>query len=264
MNQSFRISKSYFVAISVSGFGIGFLVGLSASPVVNALLAGILSLVAAVVGALCGIRIEKSKPEPKLGQDPDAENKDQGSQLEWDTFPFAARVSPLPMAFLVIAIVAGSLVGLYARTHEWFAETPAHLVKKWQKSTDLSPEDIARRLFDSMYGTAKPEAKSEEPNNLKAISFLIGALAKSEEANTGAAASPHAGVLFAYSSAQLASLDPSRLRDSAAVSDLYTRTGGLWAALAKSVNETSIDEAQRMKLFTAFWNEMKNNENSVR
>jgi hypothetical protein len=218
MNGTFRIPWLYLLAISLTGLGIGFLVGLSASPVVNGLLTGIVTLVAAVVGALCGVRLEKSKPEDKLAENPDDKNKDQGSRLEWNAFPFTARVSPAPMAFLVITIVAGSLLGLYARTHEWLAETPAHLVKKWQKSTDLKPEEISRRLFDSIYGTAKVETKSEAPDNLKAISIVLGALVKANEEKNeerASAAAPHAGVLFAVPEDKckcLRSLDAKDLR----------------------------------------------------
>ena len=66
MQRPLKIPLSYFIAISAAGIGIGILVGLSASPVVNSLLAGILTVVAGVVGALCGVSIEQSKPDAKL------------------------------------------------------------------------------------------------------------------------------------------------------------------------------------------------------
>jgi hypothetical protein len=216
MNKRPIIPVSYFIAIGASGLGVGLLVGLSASPVVNALLAGILSLAAGVVGALCGVRLEQSKSDATLDENPsNDQDKDQGPRLEWTGSPFVARVSPVPMAFLVVAIVAGSLAGIYARTHEWFAESPEHLVKKWQKSTDLSPNDIARRLFDSIYGTAKVEAKSEEQKNVDALSKVVGALVKLGEAKTNESNPVHSGILFAVEAKEckrLRSLDVNDLR----------------------------------------------------
>jgi hypothetical protein len=171
MNQSFKIPPSHFVAIFASGLGIGFLVGLSASPVVSALIGGIVSLAAGVVSALCGVRLEKSEPPPgeKLNQAVGSQGKGNGSA-------FTAHVTPLPIAFLVISIVLGSLLGLRARTQEWFAESPEHLSDKWQKSTGLTKEQIAVRLFNSIYGVGKGEAKSEEGKESEAKPIAAGVL----------------------------------------------------------------------------------------
>jgi len=187
MNQPFKIPWRDLLAIFVTGLGIGFLVGLSASLVVNALIGGIVSLAAGVVSALCGVRLEKS--EPKAGEDAGSPG---GVSF------FSGQVSPVPIAVLVISIVLGSLLGLQARTREWFAESPEHLVKKWHKSTGLNEQDIAKILFNSIYGGGKGGAKSEEE--------------KGSEAKPLAA-----GVLFAVSADQCERLhhyldDPDRLR----------------------------------------------------
>jgi hypothetical protein len=80
------------------------------------------------------------------------------------------------------------------------AESPEHLVKKWQKSTHLSEQAIATRLFNSIYGL-KPVA--------------IGGLVDSEEKTTET--STAAGVLFAMPANECERLrhfldDPERLR----------------------------------------------------
>ncbi len=69
MNKPFKIPWAYLLAISLTGLGIGFLVGLSASPVVNALIGGIVSLAAGVVSALCGVRLEKSEAKDSPGNE---------------------------------------------------------------------------------------------------------------------------------------------------------------------------------------------------
>jgi hypothetical protein len=184
MNGTFRIPWLYLLAISLTGLGIGFLVGLSASPVVNALIGGIVSLAAGVVSALCGVRLEKS--EAKEAKDsPDIGNPNQAVPPQGNPSAFAAHVNPVPIAFLVISIVLGALLGLHARTREWFAESTDHLVAKWENSTGLTKKEIATRLFDSIYGTTKSEGKTSEE--------------KPSGEKTGGTASPQAGVLFAAS-----------------------------------------------------------------
>jgi hypothetical protein len=172
MNKSLKIPWPYLVAIFLSGFCIGFLVGLSASPVVNALIGGIVSLAAGVVSALCGVRLEKSEPKDS----PAGEEQNEGIGSPGSVSAFSAQVSPVPIAFLIVSIVLGSLLGLQARTHEWFAESPEHLADKWQKSTGLSKEQIAVRLFNSIYGAGKEEAKSEKDKDSEAKPISAGVL----------------------------------------------------------------------------------------
>ena len=172
MNKRFKIPWPYLVAIFISGLCIGFLVGLSASPVVNALIGGIVSLAAGVVSALCGVRLEKTEPNDS----PAGEGQNKGSESLSRSSAFSAQVSPVPIAFLIVSIVLGSLLGLTARTQEWFAESSEHLAAKWQKSTGLTKEQIAIRLFDSIYMVGKGEAKSEEGKDSEAKPVSAGVL----------------------------------------------------------------------------------------
>jgi len=75
--------------------------------------------------------------------------------------------------------------GIYARTNEWFAESPEHLATKWQKATGMTGQEISVRLFDSLYGAAKKKRPGDEESK-----------GESEGAN------PHQGVLFAVSEDQ--------------------------------------------------------------
>jgi hypothetical protein len=176
------IPWTYLLATTLSGLGIGVLVGLSASPVVNVLITGILSLVGGVVSGLCGINLQSDKPAAEASEG--EEQKSAASILP-------VGVTPVPIAFFVMSIVLGSLGGLYARTHEWFAESPEHMAAKWQKATGLNKQEIARRFFDSMYGLGKAETRSDDgektPNE------------KSADAPNWPGTNPHQGVLFAVS-----------------------------------------------------------------
>jgi multisubunit Na+/H+ antiporter MnhC subunit len=92
-----KIPWTYLVATSVSGLGVGILVGLSASPVVNALITGIVSLAAGVVSALCGVLLEPREPNGETDETP---------RTAWF---LPTHVNPVPIAFLVMSIVLGSL-----------------------------------------------------------------------------------------------------------------------------------------------------------
>jgi hypothetical protein len=193
-----KIPWTYLFATTLSGLGIGVLVGLSASPVVNVLITGVLSLVGGVISGLCGIRLQSDKPAAEAGDA--GEQKSAASVLP-------VGVTPVPIAFLVMSIVLGSLGGLYARTHEWFAEPPEHLAAKWQNATGLNKQEIARRLFDSMYTLGKAETRSDDgekiPND------------KTADAPKGPGTNPLQGVLFAVSEDQC-----KRLRNDLTTNDI--------------------------------------------
>jgi hypothetical protein len=221
---------SALVAGASFGLLAGLVLGLSLSPLVAQFLAPLLAIVTAVLGL-------------KEGVEEDA--------------AFSSRKTARAIGFALFCIV-GIFSGMWVRINDAIAPDLNSQIQKINalnldtKTADEIKASMARKVF--LGSTVLPEQENE-PNkeaeskkNSKSIELktpdLLGATSKDS-------------VLFAYSSAQLASLDPSRLQDSAAVTDLYTRTGGFWAALAKSVNEAATDEAQRMKLFNSFWNEMK-------
>jgi hypothetical protein len=173
------IPWTYLLATTLSGLGIGVLVGLSASPVVNVLITGILSLVGGVISGLCGISLQSDKPT--------AEASDAGEQQRAASV-LPVGVTPVPIAFFVMSTVLGSLGGLYARTHEWFAESPEHMAAKWQNATGLNKQEIARRFFDSMYGLGKAETRSDD-----------GEKTPNDKTADAPGTNPHQGVLFAVS-----------------------------------------------------------------
>jgi multisubunit Na+/H+ antiporter MnhC subunit len=84
-----------------------------------------MSLTAGIVSALCGVRLEKSVASPKVEEDvrgQEDQNKDVAAEDNASTF--SAQVNPVPIAFLIIAIVVGSLIGIQARTRECLQNHP--------------------------------------------------------------------------------------------------------------------------------------------
>ncbi|MEZ4618057.1 MAG: hypothetical protein R2867_21450 [Caldilineaceae bacterium] len=94
-------SASFVLAFGVIGFGIGWLVGLSVSPVTNIVVSSLTSLVAAI--AL--VRSGKKQPESSANT---------GGTEPVNT---AHQPNAWPIATLVIGIFIGSTIGLLVRTH---------------------------------------------------------------------------------------------------------------------------------------------------
>lgn len=119
-----------YLAVLATGIGIGWLIGLSVSPVVVTLLSTITGAAAAVIAALGGL-------EKPVGSD-------EGSRFGfW-------RVNPLPLAALVAGIVAGSVFGLLARNYAWLGSDTAGEIAKWTR-LGVAQEDVVDRLLEAKY-----------------------------------------------------------------------------------------------------------------
>jgi hypothetical protein len=101
------------------GVAIGILVGLSASPVVSAVITAVLSVVT----------VYATSSEKRV------------------------RLPAGPAVSLVIGVAIGSCLGLVARTHNWFGESPETIVARWKDKTGLDEKAIYRRLFEREYGS---------------------------------------------------------------------------------------------------------------
>lgn len=119
---------STILALVVTGVGIGWLAGLSVSPVISVVITSVIGVAAAVVTALSGLKQESSKTEP----------------LKALTF----RVEVWPLAILVIALVVGSGLGIVARNHHLFGSDIDSEIAKWQR-VDVPKEAVMERLFGS-------------------------------------------------------------------------------------------------------------------
>lgn len=89
--QDYRFSFSQGLAVILTGIGIGWLVGLSISPIVGAVITSLLTLCGAAVAAF-------QKELPK--------SLKKGTNNAW------------PIAILTIGLAVGASFGIYARTHD--------------------------------------------------------------------------------------------------------------------------------------------------
>jgi hypothetical protein len=139
--------QSKFLVIAsllVTGLGIGWLTGLSASPVVSIVITSLTGSAAAIVAVLSGL-----KDEP---DDDGALEKDKPSPLRW-------QVDPAPVALLVIGLLLGALAGIWIRTHNWLSPPPAppslslaDQVAQWVQ-LGLPQDEVVRRLFEDSVST---------------------------------------------------------------------------------------------------------------
>ncbi|MBP7960548.1 MAG: DUF4229 domain-containing protein [Caldilineaceae bacterium] len=140
-NKSIKGNKTEMrlrISLFVIGFGIGWLTGMSASPVVNIVIAAIVG----VIAALSSGRGTKENADVTSGT--------------------ASKVTTITLgqlAWVVGGIVIGTTVGLTVRTHNLFSAIPGMQrnttttleVQTWAELTKLDEQVIAKRLFDNTY-----------------------------------------------------------------------------------------------------------------
>lgn len=123
-----------------TGIGIGWLLGLSVSPVVSIVITSITGSAAALIAALSGLE-DKTEQEP-------AANKRARFPTQW-------AVNPLPLAILVLGILIGSAFGVWARNHSWLGSEVTSEVTQWTRAgltnAGWTQADIVRQLFESRY-----------------------------------------------------------------------------------------------------------------
>jgi hypothetical protein len=116
-------------ALIVTGLGIGWLAGLSASPVVSIVITSVTGSAAAVVAALSGLKSDTTdKPQP------------------W-------KIDPMPLGLLILGLIIGSLMGLYLRTHNALSPSALTLSEEITQWTNagLDKDKVVTRLFDRQY-----------------------------------------------------------------------------------------------------------------
>lgn len=129
----------------MSGLGLGWLVGLSVSPVIQTILASLIAVVVSISSALAGLR-----PSHSDGEQDDSQEREANKPRAHGRWTFLFLLDPLPVMSMIIGLACGASVGVYARTNDWLGARTNILVEEW-KDTGLSPKDITTRVFDSLY-----------------------------------------------------------------------------------------------------------------
>lgn len=164
-------ARSDWFWVLLSGLGVGWLVGMSVSPVLHIVVASIVACVAAVVSGLAGVKALS-------GVVNDSRSADDGKQTGAQTLsaqndrtgmlvPARARstvVDARPIGLLLLGIGAGSCFGIYARTNEWLGPDLNHVTSRWSK-TGLSQAAIAQRVFERAYPlqTSFTDSRPQKP-----------------------------------------------------------------------------------------------------
>jgi hypothetical protein len=141
-----------FTALMVCGLGVGWLIGLSISPVVAVAVTAVMTVVVGLAGALAGLE----QPHAD-GQRPSLRSQ---------------SLNPTPLMVLVIGIVAGSGLGITARANAWLSPTVDQVAKRWN---GIDRGEISRRLFDQLYPPPTTNASGTEPKPYLTATALFAA-----------------------------------------------------------------------------------------
>lgn len=114
-------------SLVVTGFGIGWLAGLSVSPVISGVITSVIGIAAAVVTALVGLQ-------------------EEGGEGSSQTRRHMPKIKVWPLALLIFSIALGSITGILSRNNHLFGSEVTSEIKKW-KDAGVPEEAIMARLF---------------------------------------------------------------------------------------------------------------------
>lgn len=166
----------YYLPILITGFGTGWLIGLSVSPVVSIVITSVTGSAAAIIAAMSGV-------EKKLS-DTNQSEKNEKIKTYW-------IVNPVPLAVLVVGLIVGSIAGILARNNNIFGSDISIEMQRWSKAgltqAGLSEEDIILRLFDTQFPVNSQLTRSIPPGgtvlftvSVEQCDALDAALARTE------------------------------------------------------------------------------------
>jgi hypothetical protein len=138
------------VCLLVCGVGVGWLIGLSISPVIQYVITSLLAVIVSVASALAGIKVAEDK-ETAEGESP-AKRK------------LRVEVTPFPLMMMVIGVAVGASFGVYGRTNGWLSPDVNRFVSKWE-NTGLDKKEISARLFDILYPPSELSARKESKDD---------------------------------------------------------------------------------------------------
>lgn len=152
---------SNIVWLLVIGSGIGWLVGISLSPVLQVVVGSVIASVAALVGVVSGVSLIP-KPEQNESDSSGNVTRESRSTLRHSLRYGALQVDALPLGIVVAGLWVGSSFGIYARTNDWLGPNPHRIASKWATS-GLSEADIQKQVFNQLYPPVATEPAKDRP-----------------------------------------------------------------------------------------------------
>lgn len=127
------------LASAVIGLCVGFMTGLSVSPVVQTVLTSVLAIATALVSVLSGMTL-KDEEAGRTGR---------------------IAITPMPTVLFMLGLVGGACVGILTRTNDWLGPDVPMLAQR----AGMRPEEIYKRMVEQMYGSAPAgePSKSDSP-----------------------------------------------------------------------------------------------------
>ena len=147
------------LCVAASGAAIGWLAGLSVSPVIQVTITSLLTVLVSLTSALASINLSGT---------------DAGASEERPRRRVLSLVSPAPVALLVVALACGASVGAYARSNDWLGASASRIAKEW-KETGLSRTEILLRVFNQRYPAlvGQPGAAALQATSRQGVLFSV-------------------------------------------------------------------------------------------
>ena len=140
------------LSLVLSGLSVGWLVGLSVSPVLHLIVESVVGITVAAVSVLVGIKVlpVSKGDEPSEGAE---EVPPINSKLP------TLKIDLSPLALFTVSLAVGASLGVFARTNEFLGPRPDILLHRW-KGTGLNDTQLKSRLFDTLYPPEKEPSET--------------------------------------------------------------------------------------------------------
>ena len=146
--MSFETDYKIIASLIGIGFGIGWLAGLSISPVVSVIITSIVGVTVTLITSISGLE-KKDSPDDKTSP------KNMFRNM---------NINPTPIALLIVGIIIGTSVGIIMRNQNMLGTDLQSEIKKLEE-VGIKKEDVVKRIFDREY---PPQVKY--PKNVQTCS----------------------------------------------------------------------------------------------
>jgi hypothetical protein len=127
----------FIIIFLVAGFGLGWLAGLSISPIISIIISSLTGVTTAIIAGLSGL----------ASNSVDEKERDNNERR----VPISRQqVNPLPIVCFIIGLCLGANTGIYARTNAWFGTSNDKIIEEWT-NRGFKYDVVALRLFNREY-----------------------------------------------------------------------------------------------------------------